>query len=82
MDYATPQDENTWIVAVAEKLMSSGKYNPCLNNIWIIWRCLYQYSYEGISRHSSIPNSIYNDMRKKCYLTSLKRCICHELCGG
>ena len=65
--------ENEWIVAVAEKLMNSGKYNPCLNNIWIIWRCLYQYCYGGISRDSSIPNSIYNDMRKKCYLTCLKR---------
>ena len=49
--------EDEWIVAVAEKLMDSGKYNPCLNNIWIIWRCLYQYCYGGISRDSSIPNS-------------------------
>ena len=65
--------EDEWIVAVAEKLMDSGKYNPCLNNIWIIWRCLYQYCYGGISRDSSIPNSIYNDMRKKCYQTCLKR---------
>ena len=65
--------EDEWIVAVAERLMNSGKYNPCLNNIWIIWRCLYQYCHGGISRDSSIPNSIYNDMRKKCYLTCLKR---------
>lgn len=65
--------EDEWIVAVAENLMNSGKYNPCLNNIWVIWRCLYQYCYGGISRDSSIPNSIYNDMRKKCYLTCLKR---------
>ena len=65
--------EDEWIVAVAGRLINSGKYNPCLNNIWIIWRCLYQYCYGGISRDSSIPNSIYNDMRKKCYLTCLRR---------
>ena len=65
--------ENEWIVAVAERLMNGGQYNPCLNNIWIIWRCLFQYCYGGISRDAPIPNSIYNEMRKKCYLTCLKR---------
>lgn len=69
--------EDEWIVAVAERLMNSGKYNPCLNNIWLIWRCLYQYNYCGISRGSYIPNSVYNDMRKKCYLTCLKRIEMH-----
>ena len=65
--------EDEWIMAVAERLMISGKYNPCLNHIWIIWRCLFQYCFGGISRDSSIPNSIYNGMRKKCYVTCLKR---------
>lgn len=65
--------EDEWIVAVADRLMNSGKYNPCLNDIWAIWRCLFQYCYGGISRDSSIPNHIYNEMRKKCYLTCLKR---------
>ena len=37
------------------------------------WHCLYQYCYGGISRDSSIPNSLYNAMRKKCYRTCLKR---------
>ena len=72
-DSPEAEHEDEWIVAVAGRLMNSGKYNPCLNNIWIIWRCLYQYCYGGISRDSSIPNSTYNDMRKKCYLTCLKR---------
>lgn len=65
--------EDEWIVAVAERLMDSGKYNPCLNNIWIIWRCLYQCCYGGISRDSFIPNDLYNEMRKKCYLACLKK---------
>lgn len=72
-DSPEAEQEDEWIVAVAEKLANSGKYNPCLYDIWIIWRCLYQYCYGGISRDSSIPNSIYNDMRRKCYLTCLKR---------
>ena len=72
-DSPEAEHEDEWIVAVAGRLMNSGKYNPCLNNIWIIWRCLYQYCYGGISRDFSIPNGIYNDMRKKCYLTCLKR---------
>lgn len=65
--------EDEWIIAVAEQLMKSGKYNPFLNNIWIIWRCLFQYVYGGISHDSPIPNNIYNEMRKKCYLTCLER---------
>lgn len=72
-DNPKAEHEDEWIVAVAERLMKSGKYNPCLNNIWIIWRCLFQYCYGGISRDSFIPNSIYNHMRQKCYLTCLKR---------
>ena len=67
------EGEDEWILAVADRLMRSGKYNPCLNNIWITWRCLFQYSYCGISRDSCIPNNIYNDMRKRCYLACLKR---------
>ena len=72
-DSPEAEEEDEWIIAVAEKLMNSGKYNPCLNNIWIIWRCLYQFHYGGMSRDSDIPNSIYNEMRKQCYLTCLKR---------
>lgn len=72
-DCPESEEENVWIIAVAERLMNSGKYNPCLNNIWIIWRCLFQYNYWGISHESFIPNNFYNKMRKQCYLTCLKR---------
>lgn len=65
--------EDEWIVAVADRLIKSDKYNPCLHYIWILWRSMFQLSYCGASQESSIPNSIYNDMRKKCYLTCLKR---------
>lgn len=69
----TAEMDDEWVVAVAHRLLESGKYNPCLNNIWIIWRCLFQYCYVGISRDSPIPNDMYNQIRKQCYLTCLKR---------
>lgn len=69
--------EDPWIVAVAGRLLGADKYNPCLNNLWIIWRCLFQTEYYGISRDSSIPNDFYNEMRKRCYLTCLKRIEAH-----
>ena len=72
-DSPESEPEDVWIIAVAGRLMNSGKYNPALGNIWGIWRCLFQYYYCGISRDSSIPNGLYNEMRKKCYLTCLKR---------
>lgn len=65
--------EDEWIVAVAGRLIKAGKYNPCLSKIWIAWRSLFQTQYYGISRDSSIPNGYYNEMRKLCYLTCLKR---------
>lgn len=64
--------DDQWIVAVAARLINSGKYNPCLNDIWIMWRCLFQQTYCGMSHDSSIPNDFYNGMRKQCYLTCLK----------
>ena len=51
----------------------SGYPLPSIFEQWIIWRCLFQICYGGMSRDSNIPNSIYNEMRKKCYLTCLKR---------
>lgn len=73
IDSKEAEMDDEWIIAVAGRLMDSGKYNPCLSDIWLVWRCLFQIQYCGISRDSSIPNSFYNDMRKKCYLTCLKR---------
>ena len=52
--------------------MRSGKYNPMLFNIWLDWRCLTQ-GMLGASRDSEIPNQMYNQMRKRCYITCLKR---------
>lgn len=65
--------EDQWIVAVAGRLIKAEKYNPCLSKVWMVWRCLFQSQYYGISRDSSIPNGYYNEMRKFCYLTCLKR---------
>lgn len=64
--------EDEWIVMVAHRLMQSGKYNPMLFNIWLDWRCLIQ-GMLGASRDSEIPNQMYNQMRKRCYQTCLKR---------
>lgn len=65
-------DDDDWIVMVATRLMQSGKYNPMLFNVWLDWRSLTQ-GMLGASRDSEIPNQMYNQMRKKCYLTCLKR---------
>lgn len=65
--------EDEWLVAVGCRLMDSGYYNPLLNRIWITWRALCQTMYFGMSRDSAIPNHYYNEYRRKCYLTCLKR---------
>lgn len=65
--------DDEWIVAVAYRLLGSGKYNPSLNDVWIMWRSLFQQFYCGSSHSSSIPNDFYNGLRRKCYLTCLKR---------
>lgn len=70
-------DAESWIVAVAAKLMDSGKYDFKLYNVWIIWRCLFQDLCCGLSRDSSIPNEEYNKMRKKCYITAVERIESH-----
>lgn len=64
--------DDEWIVAVAYRLLDSGKYNPTLNDIWIMWRALFQPIYCGSSHTSNIPNDFYNGLRKKCYLTCLR----------
>jgi hypothetical protein len=70
-------DENEWIIAVAERLMKSGKYSPVLHKVWLVWRCLGQTYYWGSSRDSAIPNKLYNEMRKRCFLTCLKYIEAH-----
>lgn len=65
--------EDEWIVAVGDKLMRSGKYSPLLGRIWLTWRALCQSTHFGLSRDSSIPNQYYNEFRKMCYISCLKR---------
>ena len=65
--------EEEWLVVVACRLMDNGQYNPLLNRIWITWRALCQIMYFGMSRDSAIPNHYYNEYRRKCYHTCLKR---------
>lgn len=71
------EPHDAWIVAVARRLMDSGRYSPALGNVWGVWRCLFQEAYAGLSRDSNIPNSLYNEVRRKCYLTCLKRIEAH-----
>lgn len=69
--------DDEWIVAVGCKLMESGNYSPILNRIWITWRAICQSHYFGISRDSFIPNRYYNEYRKMCFLSCLKRIANH-----
>ena len=65
--------DDEWIVAVGSALMKSGNYSPILHRIWITWRAINQGLYFGSSRDSSIPNQYYNEYRKMCYVSCLKR---------
>ncbi len=65
--------EDEWLVGVGMALMKSGNYSPILNRIWITWRALCQTMFFGMSRDSAIPNHYYNEFRKMCYVSCLKR---------
>jgi len=65
--------DDEWILAVGRALMESGNYSPILHRIWITWRAINQGLYFGSSRDSSIPNQYYNEYRKMCYVSCLKR---------
>ena len=65
--------DDEWIAAVGSALMESGNYSPILHRIWITWRAINQGLYFGSSRDSSIPNQYYNEYRKMCYVSCLKR---------
>lgn len=65
--------DDEWIAAVGCALMESGNYSPILHRIWITWRAINQGLYFGSSRDSSLPNLYYNDYRKMCYVSCLKR---------
>ena len=65
--------DDVWIIAVGSALMESGNYSPILHRIWITWRAISQGLYFGSSRDSSIPNQYYNEYRKMCYVSCLKR---------
>ena len=65
--------DDEWILAIGRALMESGNYSPILHRIWITWRAINQGLYFGSSRDSSIPNQYYNEYRKMCYVSCLKR---------
>lgn len=69
--------EDEWLVGVGMALMKSGNYSPMLNRIWITWRALCQSMFFGMSRDSAIPNHYYNEFRKICYVSCLKRIASH-----
>ena len=65
--------EDEWLVGVGMTLMKSGNYSPILHRIWVTWRALCQSFFFGMSRDSAMPNHFYNEFRKMCYITCLKR---------
>ena len=65
--------ENVWLLAVGQRLMDSGYYNPLINTIWFSFRSICQIEFFGASRDSDIPNDFYNEYRRKCYVACLKR---------
>ncbi len=69
--------DDMWIIEVGRALMESGNYSPILNRIWLTWRAITQSEYFGDSRDSSIPNQYYNEYRKMCYISCLKRIESH-----
>jgi len=69
--------ENEWLVGVGLALMKSGNYSPIMNRIWVTWRALCQTMFFGMSRDSAIPNYYYNEFRKMCYVSCLKRIASH-----
>lgn len=71
-DNANSMEDDAWIIAVAERLMESGKYSPYLYEVWRTWRALFQLEYGGLSRDSCIPNEFYNDCRGMCFETCMK----------
>lgn len=71
-DSKESMSEGKWLLKTATRLMKSGKYNPLLYHVWLDWRCLTQ-GMLGASRDSEIPNQLYNEMRRVCYLACLKR---------
>ena len=70
--------DDEWLLAVGRALMESGNYSPILHRIWITWRAISQGLYFGSSRDSSIPNQYYNEYRKMCYVSCLKRIEKHS----
>ena len=69
--------EDDWLVGVGIALMKSGNYSPILHRIWITWRSICQSAFYGSSRDSAIPNQYYNEFRKLCYMSCLKRIATH-----
>lgn len=65
--------EDDWLTAVGDRLMRSGNYSPLLGRIWLTWRALCQSTHFGMSRDSSIPNHYFNEYRRMCYISCLKR---------
>lgn len=59
------------VLIIAERLMRSGHYSPLLYHVWTAWRSIYQFYNCGMSVYSEIPNEVYNEYRKICYLACL-----------
>lgn len=70
-------DDDEWIIAVAERLIQSGRYNPLLFDVWLTWRSLSQSMHFGSSRDSFVPNDYFNAYRRICYESCLHRLETH-----
>lgn len=64
--------QDDWIAVVALRLLTADKYSICLDRVWGIFRCLYQYEYCGLSKDSNIPNEAYNVLRRRAFVTCLR----------
>jgi len=63
-------DSQNPAIPIMEELMKEKQYSLYLNELWLIWRTLYQHT-NGASKDSEILNGLYNDYRNICACTIL-----------
>ena len=73
----TPFLGSEWMIAMADKLLYAGKYNPFLDEIWELWRYSLRAMYYGVSQVSLLPQAVINNLRRTCYVSCLKRLESH-----
>lgn len=65
-NYNHPARDDKELVAVLDKILSSGKYSPLLGELWRMWRLTLQKELLGSpSNDGAMYNLLYNDMRNR-----------------